>query len=100
VAAVGGVLLRKQRVGDTHFVEVGVRGKRYQARVLALPTETPDTRLTPGLEHRNHNRRTAHGFRLFVANGQQCAVSNGLDEAVPQSICRYTESSSVILRSE
>src|SRR6266511_3374723 len=91
-AAIGGVLVRKQRRGDTHFVEVGVGGKRFKAGMLAFPAETADTSLASGLEHGNHDDRTAHGLGLFVANGKQRAICYGLYEAVAKGIRRDAES--------
>src|SRR4029434_8817618 len=38
IPAIGRVLLRKQRSGDTHFVEVRVGGTLYQARMFTLTT--------------------------------------------------------------
>ena len=40
----GGVLFRKQRAGDAHFVYIGIRCKGLQTGMLALPAEAPDAR--------------------------------------------------------
>ena len=40
--AVGRVLVRLQRAGDAHLVDVGVRGERDQARLLVLVAEASD----------------------------------------------------------
>jgi hypothetical protein len=43
-----GELLRKQIVGDPHFVAVGVAGEGEQRRLLGLPSEPPDAALPGG----------------------------------------------------
>src|ERR1700691_5180791 len=47
-------LFREEPVRDAHFVDVGVPGKRKQARLLILPAEPPD----PGLSWRLDDRHT------------------------------------------
>src|SRR5262245_22580396 len=37
-----GVFSRKKRRGDSHFIEIRIRGKRNQTGVLRLPSKTPD----------------------------------------------------------
>ena len=69
IAAIGRVLIRKKRSCDTHFVKKRVSGKRYKTRMLTFPPETPNARLTTGFEHRDHDGRTAHRLRLFIADG-------------------------------
>jgi hypothetical protein len=96
-AATGRVLLREQRTGDAHFVEVGVGGKRFEAGVLTFPPETPDARAAIGFEYGNHEGGTTHLLRLPVSQGKERAICYGLYEAVAQGVCRYAESPDIVL---
>ena len=93
--AVRGVLVRLQRAGDAHLVEIRIRRERDQAGLLALPAESPDSHRPRLLEDRHVDDLPAHRRRLCRGDRLQRAVADGFDEAVAEEALRPAEAEDV-----
>ena len=74
-----GVLEREQRARHAHLIEVCVRRKRLEARMLTLPSEPAQPALSVGFQHRHDDGRSAHVRRLAVADCGKRRVRDGLE---------------------
>src|SRR5262245_3441780 len=63
------IFIRKEGTGDTHFVKVGITGKRYQTAVLTFPSKPANAGAAIALQNSNFRSVALHIGRLCVSNG-------------------------------
>src|SRR5712692_5165051 len=85
-------LVRKEPIRNYHFIEVGIAGKREQARLLIFPAEPPNSGLSRGFHDGNIERLTAdfavRGLALVAGKITPSLVGNRFNEAVAQGTQR------------
>ena len=76
-----------QAIRNSHFIQIGIGGKRKDSGVLVFPTKLAYPRASRRLENRNLNRLPMNhsiALRSLISrNRQEGSVIDGLDKAVP-----------------
>src|SRR3981189_612582 len=89
-----------EAIGDAHFVEISVAGKREQAGVLVFPAEAADPGLAGSLEDGNVENLAANLVVVFPAlvlgKVNKSLIGDGFHESIAENVQRNAEGTNVL----
>src|SRR3981189_1444180 len=95
-----GAFVGLEAIGDAHFVEISIAGKREQAGVLGFPAEAAYPGLAGSLEAGSVDDLAANLFVVFLAlvlgEINKSLIGDGFHESIAENVQRNAEGTNVL----